>query len=83
MNRTERVLNVASGQPVTFLEIYDIINSLVDRNIELKTMPKGIGKPISHREISVRTLLNTFHGLQLHSVEQGMKHTLLGSASRE
>ena len=83
INRTEGVLNVASGQPVTFLEIYDIINNLLDRNIELKTMPRGIGKLISHRKISVRTLLDTFPGLQLHSVEQGMRNTLLGSASRE
>ena len=83
MNRTEGVLNVASGQPVTFLEIYDIINNLVDRNIKLKTMPRGTGKLISHREISVRTLLDTFPSLQLHLVEQGMKNTLLGSASRE
>ena len=83
MNRTEGVLNVASGQPVTFLEIYDMINNLVNRNIELKTMPRGIGKTISHREISVRTLLDTFPGLQLHSVEEGMKNTLLCNASRE
>ncbi len=82
-NRTEGVLNVASGQPVTFFEIYNIINNLVDRNIKLKTMPREIGKLISHREISVRTLLDTFPGLQLHSVEKGMRNTLLGSASRE
>ena len=83
INRTEGVLNVASGQPVTFLEIYDLINNLVDRNIDLNTIPRGIGKMISHREISVRTLLDTFPGLQLHSVKQGMKNTLLYNASRE
>jgi UDP-glucose 4-epimerase len=79
LNRTEGVLNVATGGAVSFMEAAQVVASLYSKT-EIECLPRA--NPISHRHFDITATLKAFPSFRYAAVTDGLGETFASTQTK-
>ncbi|MBI3011659.1 MAG: NAD(P)-dependent oxidoreductase [Candidatus Omnitrophica bacterium] len=74
LHGSQGVLNVATGQSVSFRKVAELVASMADHPVWIECRPRT--GPISHRHFDIKTLLSRFPTFRLTPLQEGLADTL-------
>ena len=80
--RITGLLNVATGDAVTFGAVAQTVARLAQRSVDVVETPRAAGSVITHRSMDIAHLRATLPELSFTSLEAGLQATLAGAAQR-
>ena len=74
LHRSEGVLNVATGNSLSFLQVAQTVAGLCGGDIDIECLPRAV--PITHRHFDVTTTIKAFPSFKFASFEAGFGEDL-------
>lgn len=73
-------LNLATGRTYSFVEVADLVASVVARPVEIEHIPRRA--PVAHKHFDVTATLKAFPTVLFTSLEEGLQQTLRDTAGQ-
>lgn len=74
MQRSEGILNVATGRSISFFDLAQMVNGLCENEVQIECLPRGM--PITHRHFDIALTLKAFPSFQYTPLRTGLSETL-------